>query len=220
MSRRAALTVCLLVAAAGCAGLTGSPGTVADTPTTTGAETTATTDGVPTMTESGTATPAGTALSVELPPGVDRSDAVRFSSLSASERETFAAARNTSGYVELSSDGALETFSNHRYVYVDSRLWTVRSTYGRVAYYASTTDLDANETAAAYDSLSAERQRRFRRIVDASGSYVLGPRERSIDFPYPVRYENRTYVVEKGTASSTYGVLAVFPAESRTDSPS
>jgi hypothetical protein len=171
------------------------------------------------MTDSETVTPAGTTLPVELPAGVDRSEVVRFSSLSASERETFTAARNASGYVELSSGGALETFSNHRYVSTDGRLWTVRATYGRVAYYASTTELDANETAVAYDSLSAERQRRFRQVVDASGSHVLGPRERPIDFPYPVRYENRTYVVEKGTVSSSYGVLAVS-FESSTDSPS
>ena len=222
MSRRAALTalaVCLLAVTAGCAGLAGSSPTATDATTTTTAETTDA-GSVPTMTpQPPTPTPTGTALPVELPAGVDRSDVVRFSSLTPAERETFAAARNTSGYVELPSDGALETFSNHRYVYADGRLWTVWGTYGRVAYYASTTELDANETAVAYDSLSEDRQRRFRRIVDVAGSYTLGPREREIDFPSPVRYENRTYVVEKGTASSTYGVLAVSPVESGTDSP-
>ena len=223
MSRRAALAalaVCLLALTAGCVAFAGPPGTGTDTTTTTGTETTAG-GSVPTVTtRPQTPTPTVTSLPVELPTGVDRSEVVRFSSLSAAERETFAAARNASGYVELPSDGALETFGNLRYVFADDRLWAVRATYGRVAYYASTTELDANETAVAYGSLSAEDQRRFRHIVNVSGSYVLGPDERPVDFPDPVRYENRTYVVEKGTASSTYGVLAVFPVESQTDSPS
>jgi hypothetical protein len=228
MSRRAAhtaLAICLLVAAAGCAGLAGQPRTATDAPATaapatTEIETTAPTEGLPTMTDSGATTPTVSPLPVELPAGVDRSEVVRVSSLTPAERETFAAGRNASGYVELPSSGALETFSNHRYVSADGRLWTVRAAYGRVAYSASTMELDANETAVAYDSLSEDRQRRFRRIVDAVGSYTLGPRERAIDFPSPVRYENRTYVVEKGTASSTDGVLAVFPAELPTDTPS
>jgi len=208
MCRRHALplVLCLVVVLAGCATLAGSPAGTAQSGTPT-ADTSTRTDSVPTMTrQPSTGTPT-----LDLPSGVDASAVLRYSSLSTSERATFGAARNASGYVELSSDSALETFSEHRYVLADGRLWTVEATYGRIAYYASTTELSENETAVAYGNLTAESQRRFQRVVNRSGSYVLGPDERPIDFPHPVRYDGEVYVVSQGTASSAYGVLHVFP---------
>jgi hypothetical protein len=205
-----ALALCLVVVLAGCSGLAGPATDTVPTATATMAgDGTATGAGsVPTMTDRpSTETPSP----LDLPSGVDASDVLRYSSLSTSERATFGAARNASGYVELSSDAALETFSNHRYVLADGRLWTVEATYGRIAYYASTTELSENETAVDFENVTTERQRRFQRVVNRSGSYVLGPDERTIDFPAPVRYDGEVYVVGQGTASSTYGVAHVFP---------
>jgi hypothetical protein len=203
-----ALALCLVVTLAGCSGLAGPATDTVPTATATMAgDGTATDAGsVPTMTDRpSTETPSP----LDLPSGVDASDVLRYSSLSNSEREAFRAARNASGYVELGSDSALETFSNHRYVYANGRLWQVETTYGRIAYYASTTELSENETAVDFESFTTERQRRFQRVVNRSGSYVLGPDERPIDFPDPVRYNGAVYVVEQGTASSTYGVVHV-----------
>ena len=154
---------------------------------------------------------------LDLPAGVDASEVLRYSSLSNSERATFRTARNASGYVELESSSALETFSNHRYVLADGRLWTVEGVYGRIAYYASTTELSENETAVDFENVTTERQRRFQRVVNRSGSYVLGPDERMIDFPAPVRYDGEVYVVEQGTSSSTYGVVHVYRYENVTN---
>jgi len=211
------LALCLVVLT-GCSALTGpATDTVpTDTPTTPGDGTATDTGSVSAKTDRpSTATPAR----LELPSGVDESAVLRYSSLSTSERATFRAARNASGYVELESDSALETFSNHGYVFDDGRLWQVEAGYGRVAYYASTTALSENETAVAFGDLTAERQRRFRRVVNRSGSYALGPDERAIGFPDPVRYDGQTYVVERGTASSAYGVLHVSPYDTGTDTP-
>jgi len=201
-----ALALCLVAAFAGCTTLAGSPAETAQSGTPTSTDETPTrTDSIPTTTrQPSTGTPA-----LDLPSGVEASAVVRLSSLSTSERATFRAARNASGYVELGSDSALETFSTHRYVLADGRLWAIQATYGRVAYYASTTELSENETVVDFGNLTADSQRRFQRVVNRSGSYVLGPNERPIDFPDPVRYDGETYVVEQGTASSTYGVLYV-----------
>jgi len=216
MRRVHTLVLCLVVVFAGCSTFaapstetaeTGTPTTSVDGPATG-------TSDVPTTTDRPS---TGTTSSLDLPPGVDESEVLRFSSLSTSERVTFGAARNASGYVELSSDSALETFSEHRYVYADGQLWTVEATYGRIAYYASTTDLSENETAVSSQNFTAERQRRFQRVVNRSGSYVLGPDERPIDFPDPVRYDGETYVLERGTASSAHGVLHVSRYDSSTE---
>jgi hypothetical protein len=214
-----ALALCLVAAFAGCTTLAGSPAGTAQsgTPTSTDEmstdETPTRTDSIPTTTpQPSTGTPA-----LDLPSGVGASDVIRFSSLSTSERATFRTARNASGYVELGSDSALETFSSHRYVSVDGRLWAVQATYGRVAYYASTTELSENETVVDFGNLTAASQRRFQRVVNRSGSYVLGPNERPIDFPDPVRYDGEVYVVERGTASSAYGVVHVSPYDSATE---
>jgi hypothetical protein len=218
MERRHVVALCLALALAGCSTFAG-PSTdtaVADIPTTSGDSPVTDPSGAPaTRDRPSTETPSP----LDLPPGVDESDVLRYSSLSTSERATFGAARNASGYVELGSDSALETFSDRRYVSADGRLWAVEATYGRVAYYASTTELSENETAVSEENFTAGRQRRFRRIVNRSGSYVLGPDERPIDFPDPVRYDGETYVVSRGTASSAYGVLHVYPYDSATDTP-
>ena len=204
------LALGLLLWLAGCSTVTG-PSTAPTGLTTTSVDGPATkTSGVPTMTDRPS---TETTSRLDLPPGVDESDVLQFSSLSMSERVTFGVARNASGYVELSSDSALETFTEHRYVYADGRLWGVEATYGRVAYYASTTDATENETVVDFETLTAERQRRFRRVVNRSGSYVLGPDERPIDFPDPVRYDGEPYVVSRSTASSAHGVLHVSPYE-------
>lgn len=175
-----------------------------------------TTDRVHTPTRTPTATPTPTARPMDLPDEVRASQVAHVDDLPSNARDVFERARDSKGeWIETPRGSVVETFDDVEYVY-DGRLWVVSVDFGTLSYYASTVNLSADERAVPYESLSAAERERFREIV-TSVTYDLGPGERAIDFPDPIRYENETYVVERGYYHPGGTIVGVYLSENSTD---
>ncbi|WP_135364611.1 hypothetical protein [Halosimplex halophilum] len=202
-----ALALCTVVALAGCGA--GGSATEATTGTPSPGPTTAPAAG-PTAGATATATPTP----VDLPDGLDRDEVTLASSLAPGDRETFEAARGADEWVELESEGAVETFGDLGYVYADGRLWAVRYVYGTPAYLVDTANVSDDERVVAYGDLSTEQRRLFDRVRTGSGC-CPGPDQEGVELPDTVRYDNETYLVESGTRSFAHGAIDVDPYEPR-----
>jgi hypothetical protein len=183
------VALCVVVVLAGCASPLGSQSTPQNaSPTERPAETHSPTP---------TATPS-------LPSDIDPSKVRTVGSLSTGAREAVARARNASQWVVVDS-AVVSELNGTGYLYTDGRVWEYRIRPGTEMVDAEP-DNGTTENGTRYETLTDSQQELFKKAVNRSDPYVIGPDETFVELPAAIEYQNRTYSLSVGTKSLGAGL--------------